>query len=122
MSSGNDNTITLEDAINLGDSDAVRKLLADGADININVRGDSGDTALIRAARNGNTEVLRALLEAGADTNHRNEAGESALDVAIENPEVTEAITSFDPEECRKWRDKVRERFSDGKDGWEQGF
>jgi ankyrin repeat protein len=40
-------------------------------------------TALIEAARMGETEMVRSLLEAGADIEARDQDGESALDVAI---------------------------------------
>lgn len=42
----------------------------------------TGDTPLIIAARNGNTEIVEMLLNHGADLTLQNDSGESALDVA----------------------------------------
>ena len=46
----------------------------------------TGGTALMWAAALGEIEILRMLLEAGADPNLTNEDGESALDWVIEGP------------------------------------
>jgi hypothetical protein len=42
-----------------------------------------GNTPLMIAAYHGNAEVIEALLEAGADPGLYNEAGETALDIAV---------------------------------------
>ncbi|HLL14380.1 MAG TPA: ankyrin repeat domain-containing protein [Pyrinomonadaceae bacterium] len=62
-------TMPLTVAAERGDAALVRKLIAAGADLN--ERDKSGYTALVWAARNGNTEVAQALVEARADMNAR---------------------------------------------------
>lgn len=68
------------------DGDTVRTvslLLQAGADVN--ARGYWGHSALICAAGHGNTEVVRLLLAAGADREHKEFfKGRNALDFAIE--------------------------------------
>jgi len=60
-------------AVTAGDVDAVRRLIAEGADIDerfpiVNGFNDA-HTPLLVAARDGHTEIARLLLEAGADVN-----------------------------------------------------
>lgn len=52
-----------------GDAAQISKLIAAGVDLN--ERDKSGYTALVWAARNGSTEVAKALMEARADMNAR---------------------------------------------------
>ena len=47
--------------------------------ININIRGNGGYTALIFAARHGNTKTVEILLDYGADANIQTDRGETAL-------------------------------------------
>lgn len=56
--------------------------LRDGA--NVNIPNKEGDTALILAARSGHHMVFMQIAVAGPDFNHRNNNGQSALDVAEE--------------------------------------
>ncbi len=60
--------VPLIDAAQSGDVEAVRKLLAEGADVS--ATNDYGATALSYAADSGNLEILRLLIEKGADVNH----------------------------------------------------
>ena len=46
---------------------------------------DKGITPLMLAARDGHTNIVKALLENGADVNSKNNKGETALARAIEN-------------------------------------
>lgn len=55
------------DAIQNGTEETVRKMLAAGVDLNLH--DDSGDTMLFCAALAGRPEMIRILLEAGADPN-----------------------------------------------------
>lgn len=80
-----------------GDQKLVKKLLDHGADANTLepesrasrqslARSSMGrDSVLIRAAQQGQLEVARLLIEAGADVNHRGFMGKSALYSAVEN-------------------------------------
>jgi hypothetical protein len=54
-----------------------------GADVNKSTTGENGDTPLTLASLWGNVEVVRALLEAGADVNKRNGLGRSPLYYAL---------------------------------------
>lgn len=66
------------DAIESGDVDAVRRAIADGADINA-IRDNDGKTLLHQAAYDGNTEIARLLIEHGANVNAADEYGISPL-------------------------------------------
>lgn len=67
--SGQEPTMALTVAAERGDAAQIRELIAAGADLN--VRDESGYTALVWAARNGNMQVAKALIEAQADMNAR---------------------------------------------------
>jgi ankyrin repeat protein len=53
-------------------------------DININVRGDIGNTALHEATQKKHEKIVLALLEAGADPNLENDYGDFAIDYLSE--------------------------------------
>jgi ankyrin repeat protein len=55
---------TLMKAVQHNDAAAVRKLIADGANVD---ELDNGDAPLVMAAYKGHTEIVKLLLEAGAD-------------------------------------------------------
>ena len=61
-----------------GDFEKVKKLLANGADINAKNKYNGG-TALISAAEGGHTEIVKALLANGADVNVKAKDGQTAL-------------------------------------------
>lgn len=69
------------DAARYNDFNTVKRLLTD-ASVNVNAVADvdeNGNTALHLAAANGCIEVVRLLLESGADFNASNAAGNTAL-------------------------------------------
>ena len=67
---GDDATFQLFTAIDANDLDGVRQAIAAGADVNrMNPAYGSEYTPLIMAARNGNLEIVNALLDAKADPN-----------------------------------------------------
>ena len=51
----------------------------------VDLQDSSGDTPLIIAARNGRSEIVRQLLLAGAQREHRDSDGKTALDWALVN-------------------------------------
>jgi len=59
------------------DRSIIETLIAAGG--NVNARAEINDTPLIIAARGGRVELLRFLLERGADVNFRNKPGQTAL-------------------------------------------
>lgn len=76
-------TKSLLDAVNKGNSDAVRKALDAGGDVN--ARNKYQNTLLHLAAGHGPTEIVRLLLARGADPNLRNDKGEAPLHWAAGN-------------------------------------
>ncbi len=75
---------SLSDAARDGDIEAVRRLLASGADVNMEDK--NGFTPLHAAAFQGHTECVRLLLAApGIDVNQENENGWTPLVMAVHN-------------------------------------
>jgi hypothetical protein len=60
------------------DIDEVKGLLARGADVNV-VDGNLNETALSQAVLRGNRELVKILLDAGAEVNEKNSSGLTAL-------------------------------------------
>ena len=59
--------------------DAAKTLIDAGADVN--VQDDSGITPLMRAAHRGKADIVRLLLDAGADALQRTHHGQNAIDI-----------------------------------------
>ena len=72
----------------------VRQSIAAGSDVNLPTRSPDGDTPLIRAVVAGNLEILKALLELGADVNLRQKASRqwTPLMFAHDKPAVLRAL------------------------------
>jgi ankyrin repeat protein len=70
-------------ASTMGDLAQVKKLLADGADIN--TVDPKGRTALLEAAWGGHTEIVKLLIERGADVNCADSSGFTPLMRAVED-------------------------------------
>jgi ankyrin repeat protein len=81
----------LMDALRNGDRQAFEKLLREDPKA-ANLKGVGGSTPLMYAARYGDGDSLRRLLEAGADPNARNEAGVTPLMWALANTENTRVL------------------------------
>ncbi|MEJ2468780.1 MAG: ankyrin repeat domain-containing protein, partial [Campylobacterales bacterium] len=60
----------------------------------LNLKGGYGNTALMKAAREGSASVVRDLLEAGADLSSKNVDGNTALGLSCfgENPDVVSLL------------------------------
>jgi hypothetical protein len=81
-------------AVVMRDHDAAKELLADGK--NPNSRQSDGQTAIMIATSNGDTEMVKALLAKGADPGLRGPAGSNALSLAKEsgNAEMVNLLES----------------------------
>ena len=74
--------ISIRDAIESGNIEAVKQHLAAGTDVNANDR--SGSTPLHHAAEGGHKELIELLIENGADLNVKDETlGKTPLGWAI---------------------------------------
>lgn len=82
-------SIPLNNAVTSGDEQAVSALLAKGADVNETTSG--GQTALILAVIFGHTNVVKLLMNAGADPHVRDNLGLNALEWA-QRRGLTEAL------------------------------
>jgi hypothetical protein len=69
--------------VKAGDVEALEALLDAGADID--AKDDHGQTALMNAARDGHTPVVRLLVERGAGLNHTAKYNLSAIMLAVIN-------------------------------------
>jgi ankyrin repeat protein len=67
-----------------GKADVVRALLST-QDVNVSITDAQGNTPLIEAARFGHDDVVRALIERGADLKPKNKEGQTALMLAVKN-------------------------------------
>lgn len=87
-------------AVDAGQSDAIRLLLDNGANVN---QGDSiSGTPLIVAAGSGHTEVVKILLERGADSCFKADGG-TAEEVAQKRgyKEIVDLLKSADHANCK---------------------
>lgn len=66
--------------VRCGDADALAPVLA--ARLPPNLRNEQGDSLLLLASYHGHVEVVRLLLQAGADTELANDRGQTALGAA----------------------------------------
>lgn len=82
---GEEDLNPLEMAVYVGNSELVTAMLIDGADININRLSKNGQTILeqaITGAYGPDEEIVRILLDHGADTQLKNTNGKNALEMA----------------------------------------
>jgi ankyrin repeat protein len=67
-----------------GETDFMKQFLAGEMDINVRLK-DTGDTALMLAAKAGHLDTVVVLIEYGADVNFKNMDGETALSLSEKN-------------------------------------
>ncbi len=87
-----DLTAKLDDVVNMGDMEKVRRLVGQGADVN--GRNILGDTPLMAAAHTGGADMVRLLLSYGADMTMKNAHGKTAYEIAstLDHQEVLSAF------------------------------
>ena len=56
---------------------------------------ENGNTALFHAVRNNHLDLVKTMIESGADVNHRNRAGDTALIVAVSTPKGDDEIAQL---------------------------
>ena len=93
--------LSIVDAAAKGDLEKVRAHLAAGTDINERA-GEHESTALHAAAYYGNLEIVKFLIEKGADMNAKNKHGQTPRDVAWHDHENREKFSEPDRESKRK--------------------
>ncbi|MBS1259437.1 MAG: hypothetical protein MAG551_02507 [Candidatus Scalindua arabica] len=74
-------------AIN-GDTDTVKSVLAEGGDVNINIKDENGNTALMHAAAGSKVDIAKILIDAGANVNAKNRKRDTALIIAAWHGQV----------------------------------
>ena len=99
---------SLEQAAERGDVSETKSFLSSGGDPNA-VKQPGGWPLISVVAKNGHTEALEALIEAGADLNAR-ELGESPH---VERGELSCPLTSFYQVATRRWPFRPRRATSD---------
>jgi hypothetical protein len=77
------------DAATRGNTKLIKRLLADGMDVDVTDKG--GLTALYRAAHNDQKETVSLLLSNGANVNIRDKFGNTPLDVTL-NDNIVELL------------------------------
>jgi ankyrin repeat protein len=95
-----------------GKGSSVLSLLLDaGADVETVIDDGSGDTLLIRAARNGNARDVALLLARGANPKARNAEKLTALDIARRTLDARRRLRGDDPKHVKPYQDVIA-RFS----------
>jgi cytohesin len=86
-----DNLGTLRYAASGDHKEIVELLIDKGADMN--AKTDSIEFTLLHiAAREGHKEIVELLIAKGADVNAKDKNGETPLDLAKNNPEITDLL------------------------------
>ena len=82
--------ISIHEAANEGNIEAVKQRIADGVDVN--AKAEYGRTPLHWAAWVGHKEIVELLITAGADVNAKEEDGDTPLDKAKYKPETADLL------------------------------
>lgn len=88
-------------AVKPGNAEMVSFLIKIGLDVNDN-KNRWGDTPLHRAAEYTDSDLLRLLVEIGADPNIKNNEGETPLDILLAKKEISPALVRLCIEILRK--------------------
>ena len=86
----------LEAVWNEEDVAVIRELLEAGADVNVVDRESEKKTPLHIAAGRGSSEVVKALLDAGADVKKKSEEGMTALHCALDLRSMDPPVVNMD--------------------------
>ncbi len=78
------------DRVGVGNKEIIELFFKAG--MNVNAKGNNGETALIQAAVNHNIEMLKMLIKKGADVNAKNNRGDTALKYAFLNTQIEELL------------------------------
>ncbi|EJT99955.1 hypothetical protein DACRYDRAFT_117574 [Dacryopinax primogenitus] len=73
-----------------GDLEKVQELLKEASSVDVEIKDHTGATPLIQAIRNGHVEVVRVMLDNGADPN--NNSAQGRPDVYTEDPTILELL------------------------------
>ena len=103
-----DLTESLHEAVELGYPSLVKRVLADGADVNARVASFTHETALLTAVRRGYVECLKLLIDAGADIT--GDKGKEALACATRYDQVACKNILRDAGAGRKVRSKKQSK------------
>ena len=102
----------LNKACETGDTDAAKRLLDAGAEVN--ERGAKGMTPLLWASLNGKTSIVEKLIEKGAKLEDKDSSGLTPLDYAILfNEKTLEKILTLAAARQKTKEEKILERIAD---------
>ncbi|MGE3319901.1 MAG: ankyrin repeat domain-containing protein [Candidatus Berkiella sp.] len=100
-------------AANKGNVNFVRMLLKEyGTQIDLDGRDFTGETSLMSAARRGDSEMVKLLVEAGANIQLKSIANQTVFDLAKRNPEVLKILNDHQ-EQVAKQDNLSRETHAD---------
>lgn len=83
----------LHDSVRIGNLELIKDLIINKK-VDVNTKEENGSTPLFIAAELGNTEILKTLLEAGAEVNAMNNFGHMPLHVASD-PKTVKILLNF---------------------------
>jgi len=119
-------------AVTWGDVDRVKVLLKNNALVNLTANNKTGDTALHMVVRTGNygsfynvLEIIKSLLDAGADVNIKNNFGDTPLHVTLDiqqgivPSEIDDIVKEFDEKNNEQTASYFEEIFKDIKKPFE---
>ena len=97
-----------------GDIEAVKKSIADGADVN--AKSESGTTPLHYAAVMGHKEIAELLIDNGADVNLKDDGGDTPVNVSDLHKEIEDLLRKHGGKSGEELA--LMPRLEYGKDQW----